>query len=445
MRPVKLTVYFLTIALGIIMVVTLSSQGAGQTPRTAAVLFEGARLITGDGTAPIENSAFIVENSRFTRVGRRGEVQAPAGAVRVDLSGKTVIPGMIDLHTHPGYGSNAPDSYTRETLVEHLQRYAYYGFAVIVSLGQDQGDLAFQIRANPIPGAALYRTAGLGVAVPGGGPPGVRATIPYGVTNEAQARKAVQELSTKKVDFVKIWVDDRMGTQPKMPPQLYRPIIEEAHKQNLRVMAHIYDLADAKELLRSGIDGFAHGVRDRDIDEEFMQLMKERPNVFVIPNLPDRGVAEELTWLSGTVRPDEITRLTAAQANRKPDAVQQTRELYGIQARNLMKLSAAGVKIGFGEDGTGSGWTAQTELADMVAAGLTPSQVITAATRTSAEIMRLNQLGTIATGKSADFVVLDANPLDDITNTRRIARVYLRGQEEDRAGLRAAWTGRGSQ
>ena len=118
------------------------------------------------------------------------------------------------------------------------------------------------------------------------------------------------------------------------------------------------------------------------------------------------------------------------------------RDLYGIQARNLAKLHAAGVRIGFGTDaGVSVGWVAHAELADMVAAGMTPEDVIVAATRTSAEILRLDKLGTIAEGKSADFITLDASPLDDITNTRKISSVYLRGQEVDRAALRKGWTG----
>ena len=113
-----------------------------------------------------------------------------------------------------------------------------------------------------------------------------------------------------------------------------------------------------------------------------------------------------------------------------------------MQARNLAKLNAAGVRIGFGTDaGISVGWTAHTELADMVAAGMTPREVLVAATRTSAEILRLDELGTIAAGKSADFIVLDANPLDDITNTRRIADVYIRGQRVDRSVMKAAWIG----
>jgi imidazolonepropionase-like amidohydrolase len=226
-----------------------------------------------------------------------------------------------------------------------------------------------------------------------------------------------------------------------MTPQLYRPIIDEAHKNNLRVVAHIFNLDDAKELLRSGVDGFAHGVRDRDVDDEFMTLIKSRPDVFVMPNLPERGVDEELGWISGTVRSEAIARMRTAAMKRTEEERQKVREFFGIQARNLARINAAGVRIGFGEDGNGAGWTAHVELADMVAAGMTPAQAIVAATRTSAEILRLGeQLGTLAAGKSADFVVLDADPLVDIMNTRRIARVYLRGQEVERTALSAAWT-----
>jgi len=242
------------------------------------------------------------------------------------------------------------------------------------------------------------------------------------------------------VHFVKIWVDDRDGTVPKLPPAMYRAIIDEAHKQGVRVVAHIFDLADAKELLRAGVDGFAHGVRDKDVDDEFLSLIKARPDVFVIPNLPDRDSGDDYAWLADTVPPQEIARLRTAAAKRTPDAARQAQELYNVQARNLARLDAAGVRIGFGTDaGVSVGWNAHTELADMVAAGMTPARVIVAATKTSAGILRLDELGTIAAGKSADLIVLDANPLDDITNTRRISAVYLRGQELDRAALRAAW------
>ncbi len=214
--------------------------------------------------------------------------------------------------------------------------------------------------------------------------------------------------------------------------------VDEAHADGLRVAAHVFTVEDAKGLLRAGIDAFAHGVRDMDVDDELVELWTARPDVVLVPNLPGPGVAVDLSWLSGTVAADRLEEMQGAQVDRP--AAQAS---FGIQARNLARLNAAGVTIAFGTDGS-SPWAVHQELEDMVRTGMTPAEVIVAATSNSADLMEIPDVGSVAAGMSADFIVLDANPLDDITNTRRISAVYLRGTEVDRDALGTRFRG-GSQ
>jgi imidazolonepropionase-like amidohydrolase len=450
----------LSFVLGAVFIAGCSSPVETQAPARAGVtLFEGARLIVGDGNAPIENAAFIVSNDRFATVGRKGEITVPEGAARVDLTGKTVMPAMIDVHSHLGFLDMADmtmskDNFTRENLTDHLERYAYHGFAAVCSFGTDLGEVPFQMRDEIFPNAALYRTVGRGLAYPGSGPGDPsRNDVPYAVTTEAEARAAVQDLAPKKPDFVKIWVDDRNGTKQKLTPPLFRAAADEARKQGLPSVAHVFDLADAKELLKAGVEGFTHMIRDQLVDDEFMALLKERPNVWFTPNLG--GMNREMQpgggkprWaddplLRETVPPEIIKRRLDVLA-RAPAGANASRA-WDLQ--NTARLKKANVRLALGSDAAGDsnrwiGATAHMELENFVAAGFTPGEAIVAATRTAAEVLRLNQLGTIASGKSADFIVLDANPLENIANTRRINKIYLRGAEVDRAGLRARWQAR---
>jgi imidazolonepropionase-like amidohydrolase len=256
-----------------------------------------------------------------------------------------------------------------------------------------------------IPNAARFLTVGRGIAAnPMAGPPtDARMGIPYGAATEEEGRAAVRQLHARGVKFVKIWVDDREGTVAKLQPNVYRAIINEAHANGQQVLAHLSrtsGLQDAKDLFRAGVDGFVHTVRDRDVDEEYLELVKTHPKVWTGPNMPATPP-----------------------------------ELFQLHCRNLRKIHDAGMIIGLGTDGTGNGFGPHEQMAFYVQCGMTAHEAIVAATGTNARILGLERVGTIAAGKQADFVVLDASPLDDILNTRRISRVYLRGKAVDREAL----------
>jgi imidazolonepropionase-like amidohydrolase len=392
------------------------APGGAQTP--GPTVFEGARVIVGDGSAPIENAVIVVANGRITDVGPAARVKAPAGAARVSLAGKTVMPTIVDTHVHL--------STTRDALLKDLRDRAYFGVSAALSMGLDPPGDPFAVRAEQPAGVARYFLAGRGITMPEQG----RTDVPYWVTSAADARKAVQEQAKLKVDIIKIWVDDRDGKYQKMPPEIYTAVIDEAHKAKIRVAAHIFNLSDAKGLLKAGLDAFAHGIRDVDADDEVVGLVKARRNVVLIPNMPDRGVKADYSWLKGSLSDGEVAKIQAASTDRPP-----AQAAWGIQARNLKKLSDAGMTIAVGTDGN-TAWAPHVEMADMVASGMTPTQVLVAATKNGAEFLRMADTGTIAAGKNADLLVLDANPVEDIANTRRISAVYLKGARVDRDAFR---------
>jgi imidazolonepropionase-like amidohydrolase len=397
------------------------AEPADAAPVTV-VLYEGARLIVGDGSDAIENSAFTVDSGQFVAVGAAGEISVPDGANRVDLSGMTVMPTIVDAHTHL--------SVTREALLDDLQRRAYFGVSATLSMGADGPGAPLEMRDEVIPSAARYQSAGHGLTAP---EPGRREV--HWVTTEDEARQAVRDEAARNVDVIKLWVDDRDGQFDQLSPEIYGAAIDEAHQNNIRVSSHQFELVDAKGLLLAGVDILAHGVRDQDIDDEFVAMVKERPNLLLIPNLPTRGVATDLSWMAGSIPDETLNGLQEGNVDNP-----EIQEGFNIQARNLARLNDEGMTIAVGSYGNRP-WGPHIEMEDMVAAGMSPAQVLVSATRNGAALMELDDTGTIEAAKSADFIVLEANPLDDITNTRQISSVYLRGERVDRAGISARWRG----
>jgi imidazolonepropionase-like amidohydrolase len=405
-----MNVVTLTTALAVVLGFAVSARA--QAPGGGVTAFEGARIITGNEAGPIENGTLVIQGTRILQIGKAAEVQVPAGATRVNVAGKTIMPTIVDAHTHL--------STTRDALIKDLKRRAYYGVSAALSLGTDGFGL-LDMRQENIPGAARYFSAGLGITRFEPGPP------KFQINSEAEGRKAVQQNAAHRVNIIKVWVDDRDGKVDKVTPLQYAAVIDEAHNRGMRVTAHIFNMEDAKGLIRAGLDAFAHSVRDRDVDDETVALFRSHPYLTLNPNLPDRGVKVDNSWLKASLSADEYANLEKNNTDRP-----RQQEAYGIQARNLNRLSRAGVRIILGTDGNRP-WSPHEEMADMVTAGMTPMQVIVASTRNAAGFLRMTDAGTLDSGMLADFIVLDANPLDDITNTRKISAVYLHGAQVNRS------------
>jgi imidazolonepropionase-like amidohydrolase len=438
----------------------LAAAAFAQPVSAQTVLFEGARLIAGDGSAAVENTAILVERGTIIHIRRRGEVALPAGATRIDLAGKTVMPALIATHVHPGFQRGltyAAENFKRETILEDLNRALYFGVSTVMSQGIERGEVMYQIRAEQAEGrlgGARLMLAGRGLGAPNAGPGNpVYANFAYEVTTEEQARANVRELVAKKVDAVKIWVDDRGGRAPKLLIAISRAVIDEAHKAGLKVAAHIFYHDDAVALAQAGIDSFAHLVRDKVMSDELIELTLKN-KVYVMPNIgsPERGTYTtappwlDEPYLAGllrdTVGPNVIERVRKAHLDRDPAQAERNAKNYDILKRSVARLGAARAHVILGSD-TGLedhffGYAEQKELGLMVEAGMAPSEVIVAATSRAAAYLGLADRGLVAVGRRADLLVLDGNPLDDIRNTRRIAKLYLAGAEVDRAALKAS-------
>ena len=440
---------------------TLAAASAASSQARVELALVDVHVITVDGRNTIAE-AIAIGGGKVIAVGTSAEMRALAGAGArvISLGGKSVMPTLVSTHVHPGFQKGTTyvaANFTRESVLRDLDRALYFGVSVAQSQGIERGDVLYRIRAEQAAGTlggAKLLVAGRGIGAPNAGPGAAAyAGVAYEITTAAEARRAVEELAANGVDIVKVWVDDRNGRAPSLSAALYGAVIEAAHQRELRVNAHVFYHRDAEGLVAAGIDGLVHLVRDLEMSDALVAAIV-KGNVYVNANMssPRRatqvGLPQWLTagdpllqLLTETVSPDELAKMAAAFRERDPQAAADARGRYAILERSLAKLDGAGANVVLGAD-TGVedhlfGLAEHLELEAMVDAGMTPARALVAATSRAAEYLHLADRGRLEPGKRADLLVLDASPLDDIRNTRRIARLFIAGAEVDRAALRA--------
>jgi imidazolonepropionase-like amidohydrolase len=415
----------------LLVVFAFSLSIASGQPSSSTIALVGARVIDGTGAAPISDAAILIANGRIEAIGPAAALKIAPDATRIDVTGKTVIPGLINAHGHLGHGDRALPVY--EQIIQQLELYSRFGVTTVYALGDDGVESVRVSGENtkaPLTRARLFASGG-------------RVTA----KNPDEARRLIADRHAQRVHIIKTGMN---GNANDMTADTYGALIDEAHKRNLRVAAHLVNLADAKGMVNAGLDVIAHSIRDRDVDAALISEMKRR-NVGYIPT-----VTRDLSVFQYVSPPDYLTDpfflrgnpLYAPQIERVNDpalhektkknpATQRTREWFDQALRNIKLLSDAGVMIAMGTDsGTGTGrWQGyfeHVEMELMVKAGMTPMQTLVAATGNAAKVMNIDgELGTLRPGKRADFVVLTADPLADIRNTRAIESVWIDGRRVD--------------
>ena len=400
---------------------------------TCAVDSQHTLALTGatvwDGTgSPARVVDILVIDGRIVEV---GEPSIPSHATVLDFSGKWIIPGLVETHAHVS-GYWAPDRITdpRSRIEEELGLFASYGVTTVSSLGdeppptrqlRDSQDTRFLERAR--------------VTLAG---PVITAVTP------AEGSAAVAENAAAGVDWMKIRVDDNLGTTTKMPWEAVRAVVDATHERGLRLATHLFYLDDAKRLLQMGTDLVAHSIRDAEVDDEVIELLREE-GICYVPTLTRELSAfvygdrpeffDDPFFLEGAKKSeiDRVSEPAFMQGIRESAAAARYREGLGLALRNLKRLSDADIPIAFGTDvgpaGRFPGYFEHLELELMVEAGLTPEQALASATRVAASCLEMGDIGTLEAGNWADLLVLGANPLEDITATKTLEKVFIAGNE----------------
>jgi imidazolonepropionase-like amidohydrolase len=385
-----------------------------------------ATVIDGSGAEPQKEITVVMENGRIRDLGPSAKTAVPAGATVLDLGGKFIVPGIINAHGHVGAKTEP-----------QLRQYALYGVTTATSMQTDPDEVV-QVRE------AQRRGELRGARV---------STIKYRfapdpeVATPEQARAKVDQTVAAGADYIKLWVDSGFGTRAKLSPEFCAAVIEQARKHGKLTFGHVYELADAKMLVERGLNVLAHNVRDREVDGEFIALVKQR-NVTLIATL----VRDELLFAYGdapawiddpfflkSVPPERVTVLKTKIREQQLKNPQRALIKAGFEMNkvNLKRLSDGGARIAFGTDSGGAadrffiqGYSEHREMELMVQAGLTPMQVIRSFSKNAAEALGIDkEFGVLAKGKAADLLVLEKNPLENITHMRAIHSIYLGGKK----------------
>ena len=412
-------------------------------------VFKGFTLIDGTGAPAKAAQAMIVRDGRISWLGPVVRLRTPAGAQIIDLSGKYLIPGLIDDHVHLGAVVGLKQSADNETeqSVEHdLRTYASYGVTAVQSMGTDKDFVLKkrdQQRASGRPRESRIFSAGQGFVFQGGygGLAGVTPTLSV----VDQATRAVDQQVSHHVDVVKLWMDTELGHYPRMPYPIAQAIITQAHKDGTRAVAHIFFLQDAQQLADFGVNGFVHSVRDQAVTPALISSMKQHGTWQMAATLSREGsmfiYGKGAPYLSDPfftrgVSEETLATLKSAkymQTVQDDPHFRDSPKFFAQAEVNFKKLADAGIPYGCGTDsgppGRFPGYFLHWEMELMVQSGLTPMQAIQACTQHNALWLRANDLGTLEQGKWGDFVVLQKNPLDNILNTRTIDAVYIAGNK----------------
>ena len=399
--------------------------------------FVGADIWDGTGSEMVSNGVILVEGGRIREAGSESEVVIPSGSQIEDLSGRTIVPGLINTHGHVG-GVLGLESghYNRDNLIRQLRLYADYGITTVNSLGGDgsEGKLLRDEQAvSDLNRARLY----------------IAGEVITGTTRE-EVLEVLSENAELGVDWMKIRVDDNFGSTLKMSEELYSVIIDTSHELGFRLASHLFYLEDAKGLLRAGTEFIAHSVRDVVVDEEFLSLLRQsgicysptltrEVSTFVYENRPDffddpfflEHPDPEVTALRSYVL-EELSEPSRQQAVRENVSAQGYKRALPVAMENLNKISDAGLPIGFGTDtgpaGRFQGFFEHMELVLMERSGMSSEQILRSATGQAAKCLGLEEeVGTLQADRWADFIVLTENPLEDVRNMRTIESVWIAG------------------